>query len=181
MLRHTVSTHSSSLVWHVFQTHCASFAAEEHMRNTQEHTEPIQEERSQKSKHLGLLRGTGVDSFWQLRYIYALHWWAEFHLDFQIGAITAIHAIPVNTRSRNSCNSSSYYSYSALNEQRIAGIAAVSRVTQARLQRAHPQRTQTRTRMHPQLISCLALCSTHQHPAQQRQQRHEQRVTGGRK
>ena len=33
------------------------------MRNTQEHTEPIQEERSQKSKHLGLLRGTGVHSF----------------------------------------------------------------------------------------------------------------------
>ena len=32
------------------------------MRNTQEHTEPIQEERSQKSKHLGLLRGTGVHS-----------------------------------------------------------------------------------------------------------------------
>ena len=23
-----------------------------------------------------------------------VHWWAEFHLDFQIGAITAIHAIP---------------------------------------------------------------------------------------
>ena len=66
MLRHTVSTHSCSLVWHVFQTHCASFAAEEHMRNTQEHTEPIQEERSQKSKHLGLLRGTGVHSFIQL-------------------------------------------------------------------------------------------------------------------
>ena len=102
------------------------------------------------------------------------HWWAEFHLDFQIGAITAIHAIPVNTRSRNSCNSSSYYSYSALNEQRIAGIAAVSRVTQARLQRAQLQRTPTRTRMHPQPISCLALCSTHQYAAQQRPQRPQQ-------
>ena len=32
------------------------------MKNTQEHTEPIQEERSQQSKHLGLLRGTGVHS-----------------------------------------------------------------------------------------------------------------------
>ena len=40
------------------------------MRNTQEHTEPIQEERSQKSKHLGLLRGTGVHS---LQWVTARH------------------------------------------------------------------------------------------------------------
>ena len=37
----------------------------------------------------------------------AEHWWAEFQLEFNIGAITAIDAIPINTGSRNSCNSSS--------------------------------------------------------------------------